>query len=361
MDHIRVWLRQLSGCNILLFMLLFSGQHAYALTVQAEIKSGQFRWVSAQSSLGSSVVPSIWSTPTGLVPVDEFIPGGSSLTSINTNAVGPTGSSVPLTVSFSGMEYNSPEALTIRGSDFGGAITSFQKGLIQVMGSGIGNVKVMLSKEVTPFTHARPIFSLGDSVAIIQAFENANAVPGTYLTQITIPVVYDYIRQGVRVRHNWSLPVELKIEYTPSVLTDVIVNSPTQGVITPRYTSLDGVKSVQGGAVYNGIATGVFTHGLRMRLRPGHTYQMVEVATNAAAPPPRVIPYSVTCAGCDTPELVVDGTAASYMTEKGVNIAGSNVNTIVFSIGISFAAVALSDLRTGIYRDQFSLLFEPDV
>ncbi|WP_270827505.1 hypothetical protein [Aeromonas sp. Y318-1] len=362
MNKIRVWPQWLGWQSILLLILLLLGSRANAMTVQAEIKGGQFRWVSAQSSFGGGVAPSIWETPTGLVPADLFIPGASVLASMSMNAVGPSGSSVPLTLSLIGMEYNAPESLTHRGDDGGGsAATSFSAGLIQVSGIGIGGEQVQLSKEVSPFTHARPIFSLGDGTAIMQAFENAHATPGTYLTQVSIPVVYDYIRQGVRIRHNWSLPLSIQIEYSPAVLTDITVTSPTLGVMTPRYTTRGGVKSVQGEAVFNGTATGVFTNGLRMKLKVGDTYRMKEVAPDPADPMPRLIPYSVNCTGCDTPELVVNGVSAAGMTTTGVSIAGRNVNIITFSINVSFADVALSDLRTGSYRDQFSLLFEPDV
>lgn len=344
---------------LLLFFLLCS-PGLRAMTVQAEIIGGQFRWVSAQSSLSGGVTSSIWETPVGLVPADTFIPGASLLNSINTSMVGSSGSNVPLTLSVMGLEYSSPEALG-REDDAGGvAITNLKNNLIQVVGTGIGDGKITLSKEITPFTHARPIFSLGSSSDIIAAFENANAKSGIYLTQVNIPVVYDYIRQGVRIRHNWSFPLRLEIEYTPSVLTNVSLTSPTLGVMTPRYYTLGGVRSVRGEAVFNGVATGVFTNGLRMKLKQGDTYQMEEIAP-AQELSPTVIPYSVTCNGCDISELVINGGATSGMMSNGARISGSNVNVITFSIHISFADIALSDLHTGAYRDQFSLLFEPDV
>ncbi|MGE6180866.1 hypothetical protein [Aeromonas salmonicida] len=81
----------------------------------------------------------------------------------------------------------------------------------------------------------------------------------------------------------------------------------------------------------------------------------------AAGPQPKLIPYSVTCTACDTPELVVEGVPTTGMTTKGVHVAGSNVNTITFSIKVGFADIALSELRTGAYRGQFSLLFEPHI
>ncbi|HDO1342046.1 TPA: hypothetical protein P2Q92_001136, partial [Aeromonas veronii] len=305
------------------------------------------------------VAPSIWDTPTGLVPADTFIPGASPSAAISMSVVGPSGSSVPLTLTLIGMEYNTPEALSHRSdSGGGGASTTFLNSLIQVRGTGLGNEQVQLIKEVSPFTHARPIFSLGDNEAIMRAFEHANAKPGAYLAQVTMPVVYDYIRKGVRVRHNWSLPLRLEIEYTPSVLTDIEVTSPTQGVMTPRYYTLGGTRSVRGEAVFNGVATGMFTNGLRMKLKAGDSYQMEEVAPEAS---PGIIPYSVTCGGCESAELVINGGAVSGMITTGTRVAGSNVNTITFSINVSFSDVALIDLHTGTYRDEFSLLFEPDV
>lgn len=342
----------------LLLCLLLCSQSLRAMTVQAEIIGGQFRWVSAQSSLGGGVTSSIWATPAGLVPADTFIPGASLLGSIDTSMVGASGSHVPLTLSLIGMEYSAPEALDLEGDTGGGAITNLKNNLIQVVGTGIGDGKITLNKEISPFTHARPIFSLGSSTDIIAAFENAKAKPGIYFTQINIPVVYDYIRQGVRVRHNWSLPLRLEIEYAPSVLTDVVVTSPTLGVMTPRYYAQGGVRLVRGEAVFNGVATGVFTNGLRMKLKVGDGYQMEEVAPELGS---TVIPYSVTCNGCDTSELVINGAAVSGMTSSGTRITDTNTNVITFSINISFADIALSNLHTGAYRDQFSLLFEPDV
>lgn len=347
---------------VLLCLWLLFALPASALTVQADIKNGQLRWVSASTSFAGGVAPSVWATPTGLVPASTFIPGGSTLASLSVRALGPGGIGVPLTVLLRGMEYNTPEVVSHRPDDGGGtATTSFQTGLVQVQGTGIGNTQAQLFKEVSPFTHARPIVSLGDTAQVMQAFEQARALPGIYVAHLSIPVVYDYLRHGVRVRHNWVLPLELRIDYSPAVLTDVSVISPTLGVIMPRYTTLGGVTRVQGETIFAGTATGVFVNGLRMRLKQGDRYEMVEVSPDPADPQPRRIPYSVTCSMCDTPELVVEGVAATGMTSKGAHVAGSNVNSISFSIKVSFAGVALSELRTGAYRGQFSLLFEPHI
>lgn len=89
--------------------------------------------------------------------------------------------------------------------------------------------------------------------------------------------------------------------------------------------------------------------------------QEVAATPDPADPQPKFIPYSVTCTACDTPELVVEGVPTTGMTTKGVHVAGSNVNTITFSIKVGFADIALSELRTGAYRGQFSLLFEPHI
>lgn len=362
MEHLLSWRRHWRASRRLLCLWLLLAPPASAVTVQADIKNGQLRWVSAQASLAGGVVPSIWATPTGLVPATVFIPGGSALATVNVSAIGPRGIVVPLTLSLRGMEYNTPEVSSNRPDDGGGtAKTSFQRGLIQVEGTGIGNAQAQLSKEISPFTHARPILSLGDTAQVLRAFEQAKAVTGTYVAQLSIPVVYDYLRGGVRVRHNWTLPLELRIDYSPAVLTDVTVVSPTLGVITPRYSIRGGVTRVQGETVFAGTATGVFVNGLRMRLKPGDSYRMVEATPDPADPQPKFIPYSVTCTACDTPELVVEGVPTTGMTTKGVHVAGSNVNTITFSIKVGFADIALSELRTGAYRGQFSLLFEPHI
>lgn len=207
------------------------------------------------------------------------------------------------------------------------------------------------------FACAHPIFALGNSADIVQAFADAGAAPGRYTAQVQLPLMYEYVRTGVRIRHNWTMPLTFNIDYAPSVLTSLTLTSPTLGIMTPRYYSFGGVKKVQGETLYNGTAVGVFTNGLRLKLADRDDYQLQEVAAEAT---PATIPYSVTCNGCDTSALVVNGTAEPGMEAVGTRVPGTNVNSITFSIQVSFADIALSTLQTGNYRDQFTLLFEPD-
>lgn len=341
---------------LLVLLVLFAWGHALAIPVEAEIKGDSFRWVSAQSSFGNNgVATSVWATPAQLVPAESFIPGGSLVASLPVSMVGPGGSSVPLTVQLLGMEYNSPEATSITSVAGGSALVSLSGTLVQVQGQGMGNKDIVLSREVTPFTHARPVISLGDSASIVRAFLDANAQPGTYNSQISIPLSYDYERAGVRIRYNWTLPVTVTINYTPAILNDVTLTSPTAGVMTPRYYSNGGVKYAAGDAVYHGVASGYFSNGLRLRLKTGDNYEM-------NGPGGTSIPFSVNCMQCEQSALVDNGAMTlPDLDNTGTRIPGTNVPTINFTIGIAFSDVELSTLQSGTYQGVFVLLFEPDM
>lgn len=352
-----MWSRQLRCASLL---LVLAWGPAQALEVSAQIKGGALRWVSAQSAHGA-LVPSIWDTPSQMVPASDFVPGAGVVDMLPLNFAGGTsGSMVSLTLALRGMEYNSPEVVSSQSDPVGGstANTTLNGGTIQVLGRGLGDRLVQLGRELSPFTHARPIFWLGSSDDIVKAFEDAGATPGIYTAHVQLPLVYEYVRAGVRIRHNWTMPFTINIDYSPSVLTDVTLISPTFGVMTPRYYNAGGIKKVQGEAIYNGTAVGVFTNGLRLRLASSDDYQMQEVAAGSTTP--ATIPYSITCNGCERSALVINGSAEPGMATNGTHLVGSNVNTISFSIHVSFADVALSSLNTGSYRDQFTLLFEPD-
>lgn len=328
---------------------------ALAITVEADIQGDSFRWVSAQTSFSGGVAPSVWATPAQLVPASAFIPGASLVASLPVNLTGPGGGSVSLPLQLLGMEYNSPEATGMTAVSGGNASVTLSGGLVQVQGSGLGNQRISLSREVTPFTHARPIISLGSSASIVQAFANANVGPGTYSTHVSLPQVYEYERAGVRIRHNWTLLLTITLDYAPSMLADVILTSPTLGVMTPRYYNRGGVQYAAGEALYHGVASGYFSNGLRLRMRAGDSYQM-------NGPDATAIPFSVTCNVCDRPLLVDKGnlTLANLIT-TGTRMPGTNTPVVNFAIHIDFADVDMAMLRTGAYLGGFSLLLEPDV
>ncbi|MNP25141.1 hypothetical protein D3C76_1179360 [compost metagenome] len=199
------------------------------------------------------------------------------------------------------------------------------------------------------------MISLGDTAAILQAFRDANAAPGNYFSQVSIPLSYDYERRGVRIRYNWSLPLSLAITYSPAILNDLTLTSPTGGAMAPAYYSSGGVQYAKGQAIYKGVATGVFSNGLRLFLKRGDNYSMT-------GPNSTSIPFSVVCMQC-AQQLLVDNGVMTLpdLDTTGTTIPGVNVSTINFDINIDFTDAPLSMLETGAYQGRFSLLFEPNV
>lgn len=352
------WVGRWWQSMLLALFALLVWSPAFAIPVGAEIKGDSFRWTSAESSFSGGVAPSVWATPSGLVPAKSYIPGASSLPSLPISLVGPKGSNVRLTLLLLGMEYTSPGVSGIQpipGGGGGSAMVSVFGGLVQVQGAGLGDRNVVLANETAPFTHARPVISLGDTAGILQAFRDANAAPGNYVSQVSIPLSYDYERNGVRIRYNWSLPLSLAITYAPAVLSDITLTSPTGGAMAPVYYSSGGVQYAKGQAFYNGIATGVFPNGLRLLLKNGDSYDMV-------GPNSTTIPFSVVCVQCAQQQLVDKGVMVlPDLDTTGTTIPGVNVSTINFDINIDFADAPLSTLQTGAYQGRFSLLFEPNM
>jgi hypothetical protein len=339
-----------------IFVLLLNCNTVFAVPVSAEIKGDSFRWTSAEPSFAGGVVTSVWATPSGLVPADAYIAGATTLPSMPISLVGQKGGNVRLTLHLLGAEYNSP-SLTGGRTDYpGGTANTIVNGkLVQVEGVGVGDLKLSLLHASSPFTHARPVISLGDTATILQAFRDANAEPGNYVSNVSIPMTYHYELNGVRIAYNWSLPLSLEIKYSPAVLSDLTLTSPTGGAMTPNYYSSGGIQFAKGQAMYNGVATGVFPNGLRLFLKSGDNYTM-------AGPNGTTIPFSVVCAQC-TQQLLVDkgNIVLSDLDTAGTVIPGINMMKINFDINIDFADVALSTLQTGAYQGRFSLLFEPNV
>ncbi|MFB2928726.1 hypothetical protein [Aeromonas hydrophila] len=330
---------------------------ARAIPVDANIRGDTFRWVSAQPAFGGGVAPAVWATPSAQFwSADAFVPGGPLVGEVPINLVGPAGNHVSLTLSLLGMEYNSPEADGMTPDPGGTASVTRNGGWVQVQGHGLGNQRITLRRQATPFTHARPVISLGDNAAILQAFRTANAAAGTYITQVSLPQTFHFKRNGVRIPRDWRLPLTLSITYVPSVLADLQLSSPTAGVMTARYyRCAGGGRCAAGEAVYQGVASGYFHNGVRLWLSGGNDYRL-------HGPDATSIPFSVRCGACDQPLLVNNGQLnGAGLTSTGTRIAGGNATRIPFNITIDFSDVALSALRTGTYQGAFSMLFEPAV
>lgn len=344
-------------CSILLtlFGVVFFSIPAFAIPVSAEIKADSFRWTSAEPSFGGGVATSVWETPSGLVPSDAYIAGASTLSSMSISLVGPKGGNVRLTLELLGAEFMSPSLTGGRVEIPSSANTIVSGKLVQVEGNGLGNLILSLEHSTSPFTLARPVISLGNTASILQSFRDANAEPGKYVSQVSIPMMYHYIRNGVRIAYNWSLPLSLEINYAPAVLSDLTLTSPTGGAMTPAYYSSGGVQFAKGQATYHGVAGGMFTNGLRMFLKKTDSYAMT-------GPNNTTIPFSVVCVQCDQQLLIDKGDMVlPDLDTTGTLIQGTNTTSINFDIHIDFEDVPLSTLQTGAYQGRFSLLFEANL
>ncbi|BCO14966.1 hypothetical protein RIMD111065_33220 [Aeromonas hydrophila] len=347
--------RLLCYYQVCLFFFVISSGSVAAADIHGVIKNDLLRWTSANSA-SSGLAPAIWEVPGQLASTDVFIPGGPLISSLPLTFTGPNGGAVSFTLNILGVEYNSPESDNIKLDNAGGsAQVTVNHGVVSVDGVGLGNNQITLSKNVSPFTHIRPIFSLGDNADIVRAFLDASLIQGDYIAQVLVPIAYDYYRAGIRVRHNIAIPLKFIIKYDPATLTEVKLVSATGGVITPQYAQRLGLQVVSGQTIFNGSAIGRFPNGLRVRLKSGDLYEML-------GPDNTSIPFSVMCHGCEESRMVEQGVLLNNsLTTVGTRIDGRNATQLTFSVMVDFIDINVESLRTGNYQGMFTMLFEPDV
>ncbi|MFM5180226.1 hypothetical protein ACEUAY_11635 [Aeromonas veronii] len=340
------------GLVLIFISLLTFSCSVRAIIVQADITGGTFRWRSASPAfIKDSVVPAIWDTPIGLTPSYAFYPGGGRSDTIDISLFNG-GSSVKLPLKVNGMEYNSPEAIGLSPSD--SSMVTLLGTLVQVNGYGISNTKVFLNRQVTPFTHARPVFSLGSSGEIISAFKGAP--PGIYRGSASIPLTYDYDLSQSKVRYNWSLSLDIEIDYTPAYLSTVVAFGDYN--IIPSYYREDGQHYIAGETIYRVKASGYFTDGLLLRLRYGDEYKMMK-RKDVSLSSDDSIPFSVICSDCFDTQLVEHGEPMAQLFKAGTTINGSG-NDIDFELKIQFKAL-VGDVTDGVYNGRFAVIISPKI
>ena len=321
----------------------------HAADIEGHLVGEKLQWRSATAVAGG-ITPALWDLPINLPTGSSVIPGGVQNAQTSLTLHGPDGVAVQVPLSISGIEYrlssvNGQKPVT------GTAHTTISGDMAQTLGTGTGDVNVILSHDEAPFTHYRPVLKPIDAAALAQAFKQAKATQGTYSGNVNITVPYDYYRDGVRVRNTLVMPLHVVVVYQPATLDDIQVKG--DGVIAAEY---HGYKKVSGHTMYTVTATGNFPNGVLMGLQPPTDGQFHLTSTE---PDSGEINYNLTCVtGCDTQQLIVNGVAKIDNSDHKATILAPNPTQAQARLKVDFNNQPMDTLKSGTYRDTFVLMFE---
>ncbi|YCO02442.1 hypothetical protein ACB087_10140 (plasmid) [Vibrio sp. VNB-15] len=346
-----------------MILLVFAGWYsaAQAVTMTAEIKGDQLRWQSADA-IGSDLGPSLWELPVNLPVAEKIIVGGvlnhSAQTVVLRGASGAKTVSVPVTVK--GMVYrlssHAGDAASTGGS--AGVVTSVKNTLVQVTGSGIGNRSVTLEKTSSPITHYRPVLAAINTTAWTNAFKNSGVNAGRYYGTLPITAVYDYVRDGIRIRHTLPFSLTIMVEYSALRLTTVEIDDRHEMTATYHYPS-----EVSGETTYTITATGYFPGGVLMGLvapTGGRDYFSLR---SDKAENPKEIRYNVTCTmGCsEGQQLIVNGEPRVNTDRDFALIDAVTPERTTAKLKVDFGRINQADVAGDTYRGSFTLMFKPSL
>ncbi|WP_309038674.1 hypothetical protein [Pseudoalteromonas haloplanktis] len=209
------------------------------------------------------------------------------------------------------------------------------------------SVSSTLSKQ--PFYFVRPIFDIPED-ALKQAL-SVSATPsmpeGTYTGSIPIAIKYYYkTSAGVTTYRIIRDQFSVQINYIPSYLTSVTIAG--DGILDPVYdTSAHTVTSSVSSGIFTVTAQGMFANGLRMLFDESHKYVMT--SDDGVE-----LPYSLKCSTCQPTQIVSSG----VLQETAIIAPGENVSQIIYDLQFSYHNISVTDVETGKYTDQVTIIFE---
>ncbi|WP_318519984.1 hypothetical protein [Photobacterium leiognathi] len=327
---------------------------SHAVVLDSTISNERINWVSGQYD-GDKVRPSNWDIPINIPVGSKFIPGGVLDSKVNNIKVtNKSGKTVTLPYQIVGVEYklssnNGIDSIT------GGSSNAIINGLDAIVsGSGISNTIIQINDDTSPFTHFRPQLAINDD-SWIKAFKDVGSKAGSYSGTIHYTTVYDYYRNGSRIRNHVKSALTLVINYNPLILNNITVTGSDELEATYHNSML-----VSGETIYTVEATGYFIDGIWLGLAP-LTDSKYYTLKSKSITNDNEIKYSVTCvSGCDGNEnIIVDGVANIDNTSKRTIIHAEDTKSAIAKLKVSFDRIPL--VNTDTYYGSFILIFEPRI
>ncbi len=308
-------------------------------------------------TIQTSLAPRVWETADNFPRADVIFPAAALppqrhvLSFVHQNRE----SRVSIPIEIVGMEYQlkqEGQANNHGGSETKTYVLGSQ---VFVHGVGQGDKSIAFKQADKPFVRYRPLISAIDKNEWTQLFKSVKAPEGEYRASIMLSIPTQYELAGKKSVHYLNIPVQFKVNYTPSYLSEIDVIG--DGIMKVTYSKNDTMSA---SANYDITATGYFTKGMQIGLvgnKRSTTYSLKAIDRSIKDD----IKYSLTCTqGCDDKtQWIVNGDAKINNFENRAFVHSPFQEQAKLSLKVHFDDVPVA--QSGHYRGEFVLMFSPKI
>ncbi|NOH35468.1 hypothetical protein [Vibrio chagasii] len=341
--------------RLVLWSLLFAAMPNYAATLNINIEGQQIRFENAITLGGNNYTLSDWSIASGLTTTSQFLPSAFVTDKPDTMTLtSNAGHTVEAAIAVNGLQYNTASNSFTRGDNLFVTPVCSQSQLsgniVTLHDSETQNCSADFSLEypqsITPFYFYRPTFNI-DTASLLNALQGQ--AKGVYTATIPADIKYYYRSAGGALTYRILPDVfTVNIDYTPNSLESIDVVG--DGVLSPVYDTTNHTVSAQ--TTFNITALGQFSTGLSMTLLTNE-FELTSVSGKTS------IPYSIQCneANCEDTDWVksginqLDNNQTSYVIQSPSSV-------INFDLNVNYQNIPSTDVETGTYSGNFTVMFE---
>ncbi|ROR24221.1 hypothetical protein FB440_12820 [Vibrio crassostreae] len=341
--------------QLILWSLLFAAMPNYGATLNIKIEGQQIRFENAITLGGNNYTLSDWSIASGLTTTHQFLPSAFVTDKPDTMTLtSNTGQSVEAAIAVNGLQYNTASNPLTRGDNLFVTPVCSQSQLsgniVTLHDSDTQNCSADFSldypQSITPFYFYRPTFNI-DTASLLNALQGQ--AKGVYTATIPADIKYYYRSAGGALTYRILPDVfTVNIDYTPNSLESIDVVG--DGVLSPVYDTTNHTVSAQ--TTFNITAIGQFSTGLSMTLLTNE-FELTSASGKTS------IPYSIQCneANCEDTDWVksgvnqLDNNQTSYVIQSPSSV-------INFDLSVNYQNIPSTDVETGTYSGNFTVMFE---
>ena len=335
--------------------LLLLAAPSYAATLNINIEGQQVRFENAITLGGNNYTLSDWSIASGLTTTSQFLPSAFVTDKPDTMTLtSNSGQSLEAAIAVNGLQYNTASNPFTRGDNLFVTPVCSQSQLsgniVTLHDNDTQNCSADFSLEypqsITPFYFYRPTFNI-DTASLLNALQGQ--AKGVYTATIPADIKYYYRSAGGALTYRILPDVfTVNIDYTPNSLESI--NVVGDGVLSPMYDTTNHTVSAQ--TTFNITALGQFSTGLSMTLLTNE-FELTSASGKTS------IPYSIQCneANCEDTDWVksgvnqLDNSQTSYVIQSPSSV-------INFDLNINYQNIPSTDVETGTYSGNFTVMFE---
>ncbi|MFS1460507.1 hypothetical protein BCU40_004665 [Vibrio lentus] len=341
--------------RLVLWSLLFAAMPSYAATLNINIEGQQIRFENAITLGGNNYTLSDWSIASGLTTTSQFLPSAFVTDKPDTMTLtSNSGQSVEAAIAVNGLQYNTASNPFTRGDNLFVTPVCNQSQLsgniVTLHDNDTQNCSADFSLEypqsITPFYFYRPTFNI-DTASLLNALQGQ--AKGVYTATIPADIKYYYRSAGGALTYRILPDVfTVNIDYTPNSLESI--NVVGDGVLSPMYDTTNHTVSAQ--TTFNITALGQFSTGLSMTLLTNE-FELTSASGKTS------ISYSIQCneANCEDTDWVKSGVNQLDHSQTSYVIQSPS-SVINFDLNINYQNIPSTDVETGTYSGNFTVMFE---